>query len=374
MTPEGPTKKQLLAGTLAALVIGALVVTFGILPAEYGVDPTGFGNATGLTKIKSLQPTESQAVTTPSATAPGFTATDTTSKPRYTVTWSTRATSQTPKDGYLGAGEDATLKFTLAEANVQLVTARVDWTDANETAAGAKTDPDIFEIQITAPDGRQSATVLGQNAEPGGAGNVTTTLTWRNLPPALEFEAADEYAAQQETAKRAPDDTSATGEWSVRVKLVQAGGTRAQPPASLPVPVPTTSAPDDSGNKWNLTVTTSTYRPAIAQKATEPRTDETTLSIEPGKGLEFKLHMSEGQPLDYAWNAPAQLYFDFHGEPDGAATGVFTSHKKGTDAKDQGNFTAPFTGKQGWYFENRGSAPVTVTLKTSGYYVVLGKK
>lgn len=372
MTPEGPTKKQLLAGTLAALIIGSLVVTLGILPAEFGVDPTGFGAATGITKIKGIQP---EATTQPedasSATSSGFTPTATVTRPRFAVTWTTKAATQPAQEGYLAQGEEASLSFPLDVPNIESVIATAAWIDANETA-GQQTEPDIFEIQITAPDGRASTTILGRNLEPGGPGNATATLDWRALPPPLEFEATNEPGARAELAKRVPDDTTANGEWTVRVKLVDAGGTRPTSPAPLPVGVPT-SAPDDAGNDWNVTVTVTTYAPLLTQKATETRNDETTLTIGPGQGVEYKLHMSLGQALDYAWKADQPLYFDFHGEKDGDAS-AFTTHKKGTQATDSGNFTSPFTGKQGWYFENRNGAPASVTLKTSGYYVVLGKK
>ncbi len=46
-----PTKRHLLEATgLAALMAGLLLILF-ILPAEYGIDPTGLGDATGLTSL-----------------------------------------------------------------------------------------------------------------------------------------------------------------------------------------------------------------------------------------------------------------------------------------------------------------------------------
>ena len=34
----------------------------------------------------------------------------------------------------------------------------------------------------------------------------------------------------------------------------------------------------------------------------------------------------------------------------------------------EGDFTAPFDGTHGWYFRNKGDTPVTVTVKTVGFY------
>ena len=46
-----PTTGRLLKSTLvAAAIAGALLVT-AVLPAEYGIDPTGIGRALGLTAL-----------------------------------------------------------------------------------------------------------------------------------------------------------------------------------------------------------------------------------------------------------------------------------------------------------------------------------
>jgi hypothetical protein len=50
-TPEIPSARRLLRSTLiAALVAAAILVTI-VLPAEYGVDPTGIGRILGLTQM-----------------------------------------------------------------------------------------------------------------------------------------------------------------------------------------------------------------------------------------------------------------------------------------------------------------------------------
>ena len=52
---ELPTNKQLITSTLAALAVaGALLVTC-VLPAEYGIDPTGIGKTLGLTKMGEIK-------------------------------------------------------------------------------------------------------------------------------------------------------------------------------------------------------------------------------------------------------------------------------------------------------------------------------
>ncbi|MES3020865.1 MAG: transmembrane anchor protein [Pseudomonadota bacterium] len=44
-------KSELLRGTIVAAVVAAIVLTVAVLPAEYGIDPTGAGRALGLTKL-----------------------------------------------------------------------------------------------------------------------------------------------------------------------------------------------------------------------------------------------------------------------------------------------------------------------------------
>lgn len=47
-SPELPSLKSLFLSTLFALSLAAILLVFAVLPAEYGIDPTGFGKTTGL--------------------------------------------------------------------------------------------------------------------------------------------------------------------------------------------------------------------------------------------------------------------------------------------------------------------------------------
>lgn len=46
-----PSKRRIAIGSAVALVAGAAIVTMFVLPAEYGIDPTGVGRATRLIEI-----------------------------------------------------------------------------------------------------------------------------------------------------------------------------------------------------------------------------------------------------------------------------------------------------------------------------------
>ena len=48
-----PTSASLIKATIIALLVGALVLVTAILPAEYGIDPTGLGSRMGLNGLSA---------------------------------------------------------------------------------------------------------------------------------------------------------------------------------------------------------------------------------------------------------------------------------------------------------------------------------
>ena len=57
--------------------------------------------------------------------------------------------------------------------------------------------------------------------------------------------------------------------------------------------------------------------------------------------------------------------FDTHG--DGGGNEI--SYEKGRSVEaDAGDLTAAFTGNHGWFWRNRGDAPVSLTLRVAGAY------
>jgi hypothetical protein len=51
MSPTSASKKELLRGSLIAAAVAGLILTVAVLPAEYGIDPTGAGKVLGLTRM-----------------------------------------------------------------------------------------------------------------------------------------------------------------------------------------------------------------------------------------------------------------------------------------------------------------------------------
>ncbi|NHZ91062.1 hypothetical protein F2P45_18865 [Massilia sp. CCM 8733] len=69
-------KKELLRGCLIAAAAAAVLLVVAVLPAEYGIDPTGAGKALGLTKLHSAAAPAAlpaKAAATPVPTAKGST-------------------------------------------------------------------------------------------------------------------------------------------------------------------------------------------------------------------------------------------------------------------------------------------------------------
>lgn len=96
--------------------------------------------------------------------------------------------------------------------------------------------------------------------------------------------------------------------------------------------------------------------------------DTFTVELRPFEGVEYKYRVEKGASMVYSWTSTGDVGFDFHGEPDGAPAKFSESYGKGDARSDSGVFIAPTPGVHGWFWENKGSGRVTVTLTTSGFY------
>jgi len=110
---------------------------------------------------------------------------------------------------------------------------------------------------------------------------------------------------------------------------------------------------------------------ATIEKRTPWRTDEQTLTIQPHEGIELKAEMKAGDALMFQWTATGPLKMDMHGETSVNAETFTTFWKQKGLKSAQGNFTAPFTGVHGWYWRNQQETPITLTVKTNGFYARL---
>jgi hypothetical protein len=124
-----------------------------------------------------------------------------------------------------------------------------------------------------------------------------------------------------------------------------------------------------SGNEIELGGAGSVHRAETAP----PRNDTFTFTLDGLADNEYKLHMLANQSIVYQWTSTGPVNFDFHGDPDKPSRpGEFASYEAKQGTSGAGSFTAPFDGRHGWYFQNVGDAPVTITVETWGYYDVVG--
>jgi len=128
--------------------------------------------------------------------------------------------------------------------------------------------------------------------------------------------------------------------------------------------------PDQRSSLWGAIFSELAIGTAHAQAATPARTDETKVTLKPGEGVEYKMVMKKDAKVTYSWKVEGgKVNHDTHGEPHNNNPDATKSYKKDRGVSgDEGVLTAAFDGNHGWFWRNRGSAPVTVTLKTSGDY------
>lgn len=97
------------------------------------------------------------------------------------------------------------------------------------------------------------------------------------------------------------------------------------------------------------------------------RTHVTSVTLAPDQGREIKLAMREGARVRYTWTVEGGVVnSDTHADRPGVD---YHGYAKGREqSADSGVLVAAFDGMHGWFWRNRGRAPVTVTLRTSGDY------
>ncbi len=114
---------------------------------------------------------------------------------------------------------------------------------------------------------------------------------------------------------------------------------------------------------------------ASIERSAAMRSDEMTIELPPHSGQEIKAHMNAGDSFVFEWRSSGgPVKVDMHGEHPDAPDGEFTSYWAERELQGaKGDFTAPFEGTHGWYWRNKGDTPVTITVRTTGFYKDLFK-
>lgn len=342
MTTPAPAAPQKLAlATAVAAVVAALVLVVAILPAEYGIDPTGLGGAAGFTKLNEENP-PGAVVEEPADTEPA---------PLYEMraTWRLVSLPLAEQKGRVTRSDtEERVVIPLSITNLTSVTAALAWDDTDRIN-GQPTDGDTFEISIRGPGGLRSQLVQVKN-EPGQLGNASVTLNLRSVPFPQENATSGIVFATAE-------DTSGVGNWTFVVRLYSAGSLNG-------------SEERDPGNNWTLSVSGEAYELEVHKQA-ERAGDRVRITINPDRGVEYKFAMQPGAIMTYRWESTGPVYSDMHADHFGDPENVTTA-KIDTLTKDEGIYTAPYYGRHGWYWRNDGATPITITLETTGEYTILG--
>lgn len=108
---------------------------------------------------------------------------------------------------------------------------------------------------------------------------------------------------------------------------------------------------------------------SLFKSPTPYRSDEMSLTLAPGEGAEIKAQMNAGERLVFSWTSSGGgVDVDMHGET-GRRGDEARSYWTGEfEAGGHGAFEAPMTGNHGWFWQNLNDTPVTITVKTSGFY------
>ena len=125
--------------------------------------------------------------------------------------------------------------------------------------------------------------------------------------------------------------------------------------------------PLGTGAALGLNALSRTGPDALVVQPSPYRHETLVFELSPFESVEYKYRLEQGAGLVFSWQASDEVVFDFHAEPDGADAGYAESFEQGRDVARHGVYSAPFSGIHGWFWENRGTDLVIVTLHASGF-------
>lgn len=98
------------------------------------------------------------------------------------------------------------------------------------------------------------------------------------------------------------------------------------------------------------------------------RSDTMVITLEPNEGKEIKLTMTKGTQIDYVWFTDGgAANFDAHADSKELQIS-YHNYNKGTLERSVGVLEAAFDGNHGWFWRNRTSETMKVTLQVKGDY------
>lgn len=111
--------------------------------------------------------------------------------------------------------------------------------------------------------------------------------------------------------------------------------------------------------------------PAPSETTVNIRSDEMSVTLAPNEGTEIKVALAKGKTVNYSWSTDGgKANFDVHGDNKDTD---YHNYSKGSEQAKEGVIEAAFDGYHGWFWRNRTSETLTVTLKTNGEYTEIKK-
>jgi hypothetical protein len=108
---------------------------------------------------------------------------------------------------------------------------------------------------------------------------------------------------------------------------------------------------------------------SLFKSPTPFRTDVMSVTLAAGEGAEIKAQMAAGERMVFSWTTSGGgVDVDMHGEALDQTGGDRSYWTGEFELAGHGAFEAPMAGNHGWFWQNLNDTPVTVTVKTSGFY------
>ena len=95
---------------------------------------------------------------------------------------------------------------------------------------------------------------------------------------------------------------------------------------------------------------------------------EMQVTLAPDEGVEIKVEMSKNNKVQYSWwTDGGKANFDVHGDSKKLNIN-YHNYSKGSEQRKEGEIEAEFDGSHGWFWRNRTSQTMIITLKVNGEY------
>jgi hypothetical protein len=260
-----PSSGRLLMSTLLAAVAATAILVTTVLPADYGIDPTGVGRVLGLTDM--------------------------------------------------------------GETKARL---------AAEAEEDRKATASI-------------ADVMAQNAPGAQSGNAELAERMATLERAVLELVQASKGKPVEKKPQAEPTPEPVPEVAQEQAPAGAGATQATEETQVAVAAPAEPEPEAPAEKPKV------------------KSNNVSFVLEPNQGIEVKLVMKKNAEVAFAWfSEGGPVNFDTHADGPGQE-GISYEKGRGVESKE-GVLKAAYDGNHGWFWRNRGSQNVKLTLKTKGEY------